>query len=67
MDNSKHEIKKEEAYVNITYNLVVNINLLVSSLSTYRFIYFLCVLEERRCYMYSNSIEHPLTNIPNLL
>ena len=31
MNNSKHEIKKEEAYVNFTYNLVVSINLLVSS------------------------------------
>ena len=31
MDNSKHEITKEEAYVNIAYKLVVNINFLVSN------------------------------------
>ena len=32
MDNSKHEMTKEEAYRYIMHNLVVNINLLVSSL-----------------------------------
>ena len=31
MDNSKHKITEEVADVEIAYNLVVNINLLVSS------------------------------------
>ena len=48
MDNSKHKITTEESYLNITYNLEVNINLLVSSETHIYYIIFCFVFVRRK-------------------